>query len=143
MEGILGDDLGEGNCESKIVSRQWGDNFCPETSRCLAGPSGFAGHPSSSPFLSTFWPFSLPQKVLCSVEEGAQHRAWRGAVSGWTSPHNSGRKFLPEICVKTGQDSVKPTLWTREPPVLYGFYSVSEAPHGSGNPPEYVATARV
>ena len=40
MGGILGDDLGEGNCESKIVSRQWGDNFCPETSRCLAGPSG-------------------------------------------------------------------------------------------------------
>ena len=24
--GILGDNLGEGNCESKIVSRQWGDN---------------------------------------------------------------------------------------------------------------------
>ena len=32
--------MGEGNCESKIVSRQRGDNFCPETSRCLAGPSG-------------------------------------------------------------------------------------------------------
>ena len=30
--------LGEGNCESKTVSRQWGDNFCCETSRCLAGP---------------------------------------------------------------------------------------------------------
>ena len=38
---------------------------------------------------------------------------------------------------------LKPTLWTREPPVLCGFYSVSEAPHGSGNPPEYVATTRV
>ena len=37
----------------------------------------------------------------------------------------------------------KPNLWTREPPVLCGFYSVSEAPHGSGNPPEYVATTRV
>ena len=24
---ILGDNLGEGNCESKIVARQWGDNF--------------------------------------------------------------------------------------------------------------------
>ena len=32
--------MGEGNCESKIVSRQWGDNFCRGTSRCLAGPSG-------------------------------------------------------------------------------------------------------
>ena len=38
---------------------------------------------------------------------------------------------------------LKPNLWTREPPVLCGFYSVSEAPHGSGNPPEYVATTRV
>ena len=38
---------------------------------------------------------------------------------------------------------LKPTLWTRESPVLYGFYSVSESPHGSGNPQEYVATARV
>ena len=38
--GILGDNLGEGNCESKIVARQWGVNFCRETSRCLAGPSG-------------------------------------------------------------------------------------------------------
>ena len=26
----------------KIVSRQRGDNFCRETSRCLAGPSGLA-----------------------------------------------------------------------------------------------------
>ena len=40
MGGILGDDLGEGNCESKTVSRQWGDDFCRETSICLAGPSG-------------------------------------------------------------------------------------------------------
>ena len=37
---------------------------------------------------------------------------------------------------------LKPTLWTREPPVLCGFYSVSKAPHGSGNPPECVATLR-
>ena len=40
------------------------------------------------------------------------------------------------------------TLWSQlfglgKPPVLCGFYSVSEAPHGSGNPPEYVATTRV
>ena len=40
MGGILGDNLGEGNCESKIASRQWGDNFCRETSICLTGPSG-------------------------------------------------------------------------------------------------------
>ena len=41
LGGILGDNLGEGNCESKIVSKHWGDNFCRETSRCLAGPSGY------------------------------------------------------------------------------------------------------
>ena len=39
--GILGVNLGEGNCKSKIVARQWGVDFCHETSRCLAGPSGF------------------------------------------------------------------------------------------------------
>ena len=31
------DNSGEDNCESKIVSRE---NFCRETSRCLAGSSG-------------------------------------------------------------------------------------------------------
>ena len=36
LGGILGDNSGEGNCESKIVSRQWGDNSCRETSICLA-----------------------------------------------------------------------------------------------------------
>ena len=40
LGGILGDNLGEGNCESKIASRQWEDNFCRETSICLAGPCG-------------------------------------------------------------------------------------------------------
>ena len=38
--------------------------------------------------------------MLCSVEQRAQRRAWRGAVLGWTSPQISGRRFLPEICVK-------------------------------------------
>ena len=28
--GISGDNLGKGDCESKIVARQWGDNFCRE-----------------------------------------------------------------------------------------------------------------
>ena len=42
MGGILRDNLGEGNCESKIAARQWGVNFCREASRCLAGPSGLA-----------------------------------------------------------------------------------------------------
>ena len=53
--------------------------------------ASFAGHPSSSPFFGTC------QKVLCSVERSAQHRAWRGAVFGWSSPQSSGRKFLPLV----------------------------------------------
>ena len=38
--GILRDNLGKGNWESKIAARQWGVNFCREASRCLVGPSG-------------------------------------------------------------------------------------------------------
>ena len=55
-------------------------------------------------FLGTASPFSPSRTVLSSVEQRAQRRAWRGAVPGWTSPQSSGRKFLPEICVKKGQD---------------------------------------
>ena len=40
LGGILRDNLGEGNCESKIAARQWGVNFCREASRCLARLSG-------------------------------------------------------------------------------------------------------
>ena len=38
--GILRDDWGEGNCESKIAARQWESMCCRETFRCLAEPSG-------------------------------------------------------------------------------------------------------
>ena len=65
------------------------------------------GHPSSSPSLSTFLPLSPPRKVLCSVEQSAQHSSWGRAVSGWISPQSSGRKFLPKISVKKGQ--IRPT----------------------------------
>ena len=64
--------------------------FCP-----LCWPALFP-----PPFLGTFSPFSPPRKVLCSVEQGAQPRVWSGAVPAWTSPQGSGRKFLPELCVK-------------------------------------------
>ena len=59
LGGILGDNLGEGNCESKIASRQWGDNFCRETSICLAGPSGFWRSSTGFPW----GPLSDPQLV--------------------------------------------------------------------------------
>ena len=64
------------------------------------------------------------QKVLCSVEQGAQHRAWRGVVSAWASPQSSERKLLREICVKTGQIEHeeepfnKPRNSGREVPIL-------------------------
>ena len=34
------------------------------------------------PFLGAFSPCSPPRNLLCSVEQRAQHRSWRGAVSG-------------------------------------------------------------
>ena len=46
------------------------------------------------PFIGTFSPFSSPRKVLCSVEQRAQHTAWRGAVSGQIAPRSSGRKYF-------------------------------------------------
>ena len=56
-------------------------------------------------FSGPFSPFSPPRNVIRSVEQRAQLRAWRRAVSGRTSPEGSGRKFLPDICVKKGQES--------------------------------------
>ena len=38
MGGILGDNLGEGNCESKIASRQWGDIFAARHQSVSQGP---------------------------------------------------------------------------------------------------------
>ena len=68
----------------------------------------FAGHPSSFPFSAYFRHFFALEKcsVQCSVEQRAQCRAWRGAVPGWISPQSSGRKFLPEICMKKGQEEL-------------------------------------
>ena len=60
--GVLGDNWGEGNCESKIVARQWGVNFYRETSRCLAGPSGRERR------LSSKGRFGLPKRPQNSAE---------------------------------------------------------------------------
>ena len=64
------------------------------------------------PFCPLWWPplflpFSRHLFALFSASKSAlaQHRAWRGAVWGLTSPQNSGRKFLPEICVKKSRFS--------------------------------------
>ena len=70
-------------------------SFCPFCPFCW--PSLFL------PFFGIFSPLSAPGKLLFSVERRAQHPAWRGAVSGWTSPQSSGRKSLSEICAQKGQ----------------------------------------
>ena len=80
---------------------------------------------SSSPFLGTFSPFFRPRKVLCSVEQRAQCRAWRGAVPGWISPQSSGRKFLPEICVKKGQITSK-QLFSGAPDSSFRAFPLTE-----------------
>ena len=36
LGGTLGDNLGEGNCESKVSARQWRGNFCHKALRCLS-----------------------------------------------------------------------------------------------------------
>ena len=99
--------------------------FCP-----------FCWPPLCLPFLGAFSPFFSSRKVLFPVERKAQHRAWGGAVSGWKS---SGRKFLPEICVKKVRwkytEEIRrrrslvltcaPLFYTYlRPPVLYLVYSV-------------------
>ena len=43
------------------------------------------------PFLGTL--FALEKCSVCSVEQRAQHRSWRGAVSGWTSPQGWREEF--------------------------------------------------
>ena len=62
-------------------------SFCP--------PS--AGHPPPSPSLGTL--FSPSKSALFCRAKGIAQTSSRGAVSGWTCPQSSGRKFLPEICV--------------------------------------------
>ena len=69
--------LGEGGGVIFFLGLNW-----PVFTRPFFLFAPFAGHPFPSPFLGAFSPCSPPRKVLCSVEKRAQHRAWRGAVSG-------------------------------------------------------------
>ena len=45
--------------------------------------------------------------MLYSVEQSAQHRAWRGAGLAWTLPQSSGRKFLRNLREKRSVASKK------------------------------------
>ena len=80
--------LGSGTLQDRESTHASFFPFCP-----LCWPPRFS---------APFWPFFPLQRVLCSVEQGAQHRAQRGATSG---PLHKVReeKFLPEICAKKGQ----------------------------------------
>ena len=116
---------------------------------------------------SRFWPFLTKigrkrSKMTKNDPKSARNRhlrrAWSGGQLGWPGGSVTlGRKVttilrdfvtLVTRIAATSKSQLrkhplKPTLWTRELRGLCGFYSVSEAPHGSGNPPEYVATTRV
>ena len=63
--------------------------------------------------------------MLSSVEQGAQHTAWKGGVSGWTSPQSSGRKFLPEICVRKAQIWNKRCICMLTPTWTQGLWVLS------------------
>ena len=93
-------------CAAKILYVYWFFSF-PKTDLFSRVLFSFLPPLLATPLPPLIWapfsPFSPPRKVLCSVEQRPQHTAWRGAVSGWTSSESSGRKFLPEICVKKGQ----------------------------------------
>ena len=52
------------------------------------------------PFSRHLFDLSSPWKSALFCRERVQSRAWRWAALGCTSPQSSGRKFLPEICVK-------------------------------------------
>ena len=70
-------------------------------------------------------PISLPRKMLYSVERGAQHRAWRGAVSGWASLHkvregNSSLKsewkevsLREQLCPSDQSALIDASLWRK------------------------------
>ena len=66
-------------CADPLQPEKITDLFSRVLSSCLPP---FDGHPSSSSFLGTFSPFSPFKRVLCSVEQRAQCRAWRGAAPG-------------------------------------------------------------
>ena len=94
---------------ARVLQLEWKRPSFPEISRAESSPiftwsvfslgAPFAGHPSSSAFLGTFSPFFRPRKVLCSVEQRAQCRAWRGAVPGWISPHSFPKSAWKKVSI--------------------------------------------
>ena len=91
LGGILGDNLGESNCESNTISRQWGDNFCRETSSfpwCLDKHQGKP--PKHQGIFDTSEPRKTLENCLClkanKEKELATARALhRSSVSSFSS----------------------------------------------------------
>ena len=59
---------------------------------------------------------------------------WIAAASNWLSQIASGCNRNSKKSLRLRKHPLKPTLWTRDLPVLRGFSSVSEASHRSGYP---------
>ena len=128
LGGILGDNLGEGNCESKIASRQWGVNFCRETSICLAGPSG-QGLRSWRPIkeVPKPRPGKVPKKCFgkCRSETGCRGKCrknclgfrllYRGSIGDGTpstfSALSSAPRFGPALFEALFRHFSWPGLW--------------------------------
>ena len=116
---------------------------------------------SKNPFLNSESCFENTLGTLWELWKwrGRQRDIWRERKKDWflylvttlvTQIAATSKSQIASDCNRNSKKSLrlrkhplKPTLWTRELQVLCGFYSVSQAPHGSGNPPEYVATTRV
>ena len=114
LVGILRDNLGKCNCESKIAARQWGVNLCREASRCLAGPSGSGnrkrwrqtGSRQSTP-LSTiqtrYGSVSTPEATRTSkIQQNSLQKGSRYGTSVSTTyrqyGHDCGCRFLRTPC---------------------------------------------
>ena len=80
-------------------------------------------HASFFPFCPLCWPplfpfsrhiffalFSPSKSALFCRPKGTAQSLERGTSDGWTSPQSSGRKLLPEICIKKGQGFLSPEL---------------------------------
>ena len=87
--------------------------------------------------------FQNPRRVRCQKSACSEANLVTRIAATSKSQIASDCNRNSKKSLRLRKHPLKPTLWTREPPVLCGFCSISEAPHGSANPPKYVATTRV
>ena len=68
-------------------------------------------------WLPLFLPFSPPHEKCSVLARGTAQRLERGSF-GVAAPKSSGRKFLPEICVKNGQSNRHYCHLSSKPPAF-------------------------